>query len=121
MQEDHLRNSPQSDAETTFADYFHDPDAVADSAVAWQLESNAAQLDAVRLLFQGASGLARLRLWALFTLVGQGKAFLSREELDSLYYALRPEAADAVIKRFRDAALLSWDRAYRVVTHTHYL
>jgi hypothetical protein len=113
MQEDHLRNSRQSDAEMTFADYFHDPDAVVDSAVAWQLESNAAQLDAVRLLFQGASGLARLRLWALFTLVGQGKAFLSREELDSLYYALRPEAVDAVIKRFRDAALLSWDESQR--------
>lgn len=113
MQEDHTKNSPQSESETTFIDYFHDSDAVADSAVAWQLESNSALLDAVRLLFQGTSALARLRLWALFTLVGQGKAFLSREELGSLYYALRPEAADAVIKRFRDAALLSWDESQR--------
>ena len=113
MQEDHLKSSSQSEAETSFADYFHDPDAVADSAVAWQLESNSALLDAVRLLFQGSSALARLRLWALFTLVGQGKAFLSREELDSLYYALRPEVADAVIKRFRDAVLLSWDESQR--------
>lgn len=113
MQEDHIKNSTQSEADTTFVDYFHDPDAVADSVVAWQLESNGAQLDAVRLLFQGTVALARLRLWALFILVGQGKAFLSREELDSLYYALRPEAADAVIKRFRDAALLNWDESQR--------
>ena len=113
MQEDHFKNSSQSEAETTFADYFHDPDTVADSSVAWQLESNGVLLDAVRLLFQGTSALARLRLWALFTLVGQGKAFMNREELDSLYYALRPEATDAVIKRFRDAALLSWDESPR--------
>ena len=113
MQEDPFKNPPQSEAEATFADYFHDPDAVADSAVAWQLESNGALLDAVRLLFQGTSALAQLRLWALLTLVGQGKAFLSREELGSLYYALRPEAADAVIKRFRDASLLSWDESQR--------
>lgn len=113
MQDDHLKNQPQSEADTSFSDYFHDPDAVADSAVAWQLESNSALLDAVRLLFQGSSALVRLRLWALFTLVGQGKAFLSREELDRLYYNLRPEAADAVIKRFRDAALLNWDESQR--------
>lgn len=113
MQADPIKNLPQSEVETSFSDYFHDLDAVADSAVAWQLESNSAQLEAVRLLFQGSSALARLRLWALLTLVGQGKAYLSREELDSLYYALRPEAADAVIKRLRDAALLSWDESQR--------
>lgn len=113
MQADPIKNLPPSEIETSFSDYFHDLDAVADSAVAWQLESNSAQLEAVRLLFQGSSALARLRLWALLTLVGQGKAYLSREELDSLYYALRPEAADAVIKRFRDAALLSWDESLR--------
>jgi hypothetical protein len=57
--------------------------------------------------------LTRLRLWALFTLVGQGEAFLSREELDSLYYALRAEAADAVIKRFSEAALFTWEESRR--------
>jgi len=113
MLADPIKNLPQSEVETSFSDYFHDLDAVADSALAWQLESNCTQLEAVRLLFQGSSALARLRLWALLTLVGQGKAFLSREQLDSLYFALRPEAADAVIKRLRDAALLSWDESQR--------
>ena len=72
-----------------------------------------ALLDAVRLLFQGSSTLARLRLWALFTLVGQGKAFLSREELDQLFHAMRPEATDAVIKRLREATLLTCEDSQR--------
>jgi hypothetical protein len=111
MQDDSTRDSLHPEA--AFADYFRDPDAVADSAVAWQLESNSALLDAVRLLFQGSSALARLRLWALFTLVGQGKAFLSREELDQLFHAMRPEATDAVIKRLREATLLTWEDSQR--------
>lgn len=107
MQDDPTRDSLHPEA--AFADYFRDSDAVADSAVAWQLESNSALLDAVRLLFQGSSALARLRLWALFTLVGQGKAFLSREGLDQLFHAMRPEVTDAVIKRLREANLLTWE------------
>ena len=51
---------------------------------------------------EGGSALVRLRLWALFTLVGQGSAFLGRDVLDQLFYALRPEVLDAVIKRLRD-------------------
>ena len=111
MQDDPTRDSLHPEA--AFADYFRDPDAVADSAVAWQLEINSALLDAVRLLFQGSSALARLRLWALFTLVGQGKAFLTREELDQLFHAMRPEATDAVIKRLREATLLTWEDSQR--------
>ena len=101
------------EADTAFDDYFQDADALADSPVAWQLESNATLLEAVRLLLQGSSALARLRVWALLVLVGQGRAFLGRDDLTQLFYALRPEAAEAVIKRFRDAGLLSWDESQR--------
>jgi len=113
LQEEQFKPLLLPEAEAAFDDYFQDADALADSPVAWQLEGNAALLEAVRLLLQGSSALARLRVWALLTLVGQGKAFLSRDELTRLFYALRPEAADAVIKRFRDAGLLSWDESQR--------
>jgi len=113
LQEEPPKSLLLPEAETAFDDYFQDADALADSPVAWQLESNAVLLDAVRLLLQGSSALARLRLWALFTLVGQGMAFLSRDELARLYYALRPEVTEAVIKRFRDAGLLNWDESQR--------
>ena len=95
------------------SDYFRDPDALADCALAWQVESNADMVDAMRALLQGTAGMVRLRLWMLFTLVGQGKAYLAREELDQLFYAVRPEASDSVIKRFREAALLTWDDSLR--------
>lgn len=101
------------DTESALADYFRDPDALADSALAWQVENNAEVVDALRLLFQGATGLVRLRLWMLLTLVGQGQASLAREALDQLFYAVRPEAADSVLKRFREAALLTWDDSLR--------
>ncbi|QDL56756.1 hypothetical protein EXZ61_09980 [Rhodoferax aquaticus] len=99
--------------DSALADYFRDPDSVLDSPVAWQLDANAALVDAMRLLFQGASGLVRLRLWMLLALVGQGKAFLTREELDRLFYAVRSEAVDSVLKRFREANLLTWDDSAR--------
>lgn len=113
MQDDFSKNVPVPEADSAFVDYFRDPDAVADSALAWQLEGNAALQEALRLLFQGGSALVRLRLWALFTLVGQGSAFLGRDVLDQLFYALRPEVLDAVIKRLREASLLTWDDTQR--------
>jgi hypothetical protein len=102
-----------SESESALADYFRDPEALIDAPVAWQVENNADLVDALRSLFQGASGLVRLRLWMLFALVGQGKAFLLREELAQLFYAVRPEAVDSVLKRFREAALLTWDDSQR--------
>lgn len=104
-------HSPES--ESALSDYFRDPEALIDSPVAWQVENNADLVDALRSLFQGASGLVRLRLWMLFTLIGQGKAFLLREELDQLFYGVRPEAVDSALKRFREAALLTWDDSQR--------
>ncbi|MES2879927.1 MAG: hypothetical protein V4713_16055 [Pseudomonadota bacterium] len=113
MQDPRLPPSPLPEGDSALADYFRDPDALVDSPVAWQVENNADLVDALRLLFQGPTGLVRLRLWMLFTLVGQGKAYLVREELDQLFYAVRSEAVDSVIKRFREAALLTWDDSLR--------
>lgn len=113
MQAPHTLPQPLPEADSALTDYFRDPDAVLDSPVAWQLENNVALVEALRLLFQGSTGLVRLRLWMLFALVGQGKAFLSREDLEQLFYAVRPEAVDSVIKRFREAALLTWDDSLR--------
>lgn len=103
----------QTETDPTLADYFRDPDALLDSQLAWQLEHHTEPVNALRLLFQGAPALVRLRLWMLFTLVGQGQATLTREALDTLFYAVRPEALDSVLKRFREAALLSWDDSQR--------
>lgn len=103
-----------SEQDSTLAEYFRDPDALMDSPLAWALDANAPLVDAMRLLFQGASGLVRLRLWMLLTLVSQGKAFLNREDLERLFYAVRAEAVDSVIKRFREASLLTWDDSSRV-------
>lgn len=113
MQDNLSPIAPVPEADSAFVDYFRDPDAVADSALAWQLEGNAALQEALRLLFQGGSALVRLRMWALFTLEGQGSAFLGRDTLDQLFYALRPEVLDAVIKRLREASLLTWDDTQR--------
>lgn len=112
----HGRDGPLSttpDIESAFADYFRDPDAVGDSPLAFQIEHNSALVEALRSLFQGPGGLVRLRVWMLLSLVQQGSAFLSREALDQLFYAVRPEAVDSVIKRLREAALLSWDETQR--------
>jgi hypothetical protein len=49
----------------------------------------------------------------LLTLSRQGQAFWTREALDQLFHAIRPEAVDSVIKRLREAALLAWDDTQR--------
>lgn len=104
---------PQTETDPTLADYFRDPEAASDSMLAWQLEHNGAAIDALRGLFLGSDGLVRLRIWMLLTLIRQGQAFWTREALDQLFHAIRPEAADSALKRLRDAALLSWDETQR--------
>lgn len=101
------------EGEAPLADYFRDADHASDSPLAWQIEQQAAQIDALRGLFHGPAGLVRLRLWVFMTLMGQAQAALTREELDQLFHALRPEALDTVLKRFRDVGLLSWDETQR--------
>ena len=101
------------EGESALADYFRDAESVADSALAWQLDQHSATLEALRSLFQGPSGLVRLRVWMLLTLTHQGRAFWSREALEQLFHAVRPEATDNVLKRLREAALLTWDETQR--------
>ncbi|MDW5441201.1 hypothetical protein [Polaromonas sp. SM01] len=101
------------EAETPLADYFRDADHASDSSLAWQMEQKSAQIDAMRGLFYGPPGLVRLRLWVFLTLMGQAEATLTREQLDPLFHAIRPEALDLVLKRFRELGLLSWDETQR--------
>ncbi len=106
-------SNTQPEGDSKLGDYFRDPDAVLDSPTAWALENNTELVDALRSLFQGTGGLVRLRVWMLFTLVSQGKAYLTREELEQHFYAVRPETVDSVVKRFREAAVLTWDDSMR--------
>ena len=101
------------EGESALADYFRDAESVGDSVLAWQLEQHSATVEALRSLFQGPAGLVRLRVWMLLTLTSQGRAFWSREELEQLFHAVRPEATDSVLKRLREAALLTWDETQR--------
>lgn len=105
--------NPTGESESALADYFRDPECVADSALAWQMDQHNATIEALRSLFQGPGGLVRLRVWMLLTLTGQGRAFWSREELEQLFHPVRPEATDNAIKRLREAALLTWDDTQR--------
>jgi hypothetical protein len=102
-----------ADSEGALADYFRHTDFVEDSAVVWRLNQQAGLIDAIRSLFQGPVSLVRLRLWAFLTLVSQSAAKLTRDELDELFRALRPEALENLLKRFRDADLLAWDETQR--------
>jgi len=104
---------PPNEGDSALGDYFRDAESASDSPLAWQLEQNTLAVDALRGLFQGPGGLVRLRVWMLMTLTRQGRAFWTREELDQLFHAVRPEAADSVIKRFREAMLLAWDDTQR--------
>jgi hypothetical protein len=115
MHDTRTLSSTSLEVESALTDYFRDPDALLDSPLAWQLEAqaNTTLVDALRHFFQGSSGLVRLRLWMLFTLVGQGRAFLSREDLEQIFFAVRSEAVDHAIKRFREAGLLMWDETQR--------
>ncbi|SFC71830.1 hypothetical protein SAMN05216344_13424 [Polaromonas sp. OV174] len=108
---DLLANALES--ETPLAGYFRDADLASDSPLAWQLEQKSAHIDALRGLFHGPAGLVRLRLWVFLTLMSQGDAVLTRETLDQLFHALRPEALDTVLKRFREVGLLGWDETQR--------
>ena len=106
-------NSTAPETDSALADYFRDPEAASDSPLAWQLEQNGTGIDALRGLFTGPSGLVRLRVWMLLTLSRQGQAFWSREALDQLFHAIRPEAVESVVKRLREVALLAWDDTQR--------
>lgn len=102
-----------SDSGSSLADYFRERDSVLDSQLAWQLDNGSELSDSIRMLFQGSSGLVRLRIWMLLTLVGHNQAQLQRDEMDNLFHLVRPEAVDSTLKRFREAHLLEWDETHR--------
>ena len=102
-----------ADSEGSLADYFRNADSVEDSAVVWRLNQQAGVIDALRGLFQGSGSVVRLRLWAFLTLVSQSAPKLTRDEFDELFRAVRPEALENLLKRFRDAELLAWDETQR--------
>ena len=102
-----------TDSDVSLADYFRNADFVEDSAVVWRLNQQADVIDALRSIFQGSGSLVRLRLWAFLTLAGQSAAKLTRDEFDEIFRAVRPEALENLLKRFRDAELLAWDETQR--------
>lgn len=110
--DEHIPAAP-ADGEGALGDYFRHADFVEDSAVVWRLNQHASLIDALRGLFQGPGSLVRLRLWAFLTLVSQSAPKLTRDEFDELFRAVRPEAVENLLKRFRDAELLAWDETQR--------
>ena len=95
------------------ADFFRDADAASDSALLWNLTRQSQMTQALSGLFHGNAALVQLRVWVFLQLAVQGEAQLPRERIDETFHALRPEALETVLKRFRDVGLLVWDESLR--------
>jgi hypothetical protein len=104
---------PLSSTDTSLASYFRDTEDVAEFPSAWRIEQQGPLFGALQGLFNGQAGLVRLRVWVFMELLAQDAQSLSREQLDALFYAVRPEALETVLKRFRDSQLLLWDETQR--------
>ena len=100
---------PESDDALRVEDYFRDGAAPAEALLWWQLERQDAMQAALRALFQGSAALTRLRLWVFFELMALRESRLTREALNQAFHVVRDEALDSVLKRFREADLLTWD------------
>ena len=98
------------------ADFFRDADAAADSPLLWNLTRQPQLTHALSGLFHGNAALVQLRVWVFLQLAAQGNAQLPREHIDEMFHALRPEALETVLKRFRDVGLLVWDESQRSYT-----
>ncbi|MDA8455006.1 hypothetical protein M4R22_09540 [Acidovorax sp. GBBC 3334] len=94
-------------------DFFRDTDAATDDPLLWRIAREQELSQALSGLFHGPAALVQLRLWAFLQLARQGEAQLARERIDELFHALRPEALETVLKRFRDVGLLAWDDSLR--------
>ncbi|AVT14443.1 hypothetical protein [Paracidovorax avenae] len=94
-------------------DFFRDTDAATDDPLLWRIAREQELSQALSGLFHGPAALVQLRLWAFLQLARQGESQLPRERIDELFHALRPEALDTVLKRFRDVGLLAWDDSLR--------
>ncbi len=94
---------------SSFESHFRDPAFAAEVPLAWRLGQRLAVLDALRSLLSGGQATARLRLWVFLELAAQPQGRLQREDLNQLFFSLRPESLDATLKRLRDLDLLVWD------------
>ena len=99
--------------DNALAEFFRDGDAVDDIPLLWRLSRQTALAQALSGLFHGPAALVQLRLWVFLVLVGQGEANFPRERIEEQFHALRPEALETVLKRFREVGLLAWDETQR--------
>ncbi len=93
----------------SFESHFRDPAFAAEAPLAWLLGQRLEILDALRGLLSGGHATARLRLWVFLELAALPQGRLQREDLNQLFFSLRPESLDATLKRLRDLDLLVWD------------
>ncbi|MDY0308807.1 MAG: hypothetical protein RBR29_03310 [Castellaniella sp.] len=100
---------PEESDSSSFESHFRDPALAAEAPLAWLLGQRLDILDALRGLLSGGQATARLRLWVFLELAAQPQGRLQREDLNQLFFSLRPEALDATLKRLRDLDLLVWD------------
>ncbi len=101
---------PLEEQETgSFESHFRDPSLAAEAPLAWLLGQRLDLLDALRGLLSGGQATARLRLWVFLELAALPQGRLQRDDLNQLFFSLRPEALDATLKRLRDLDLLVWD------------
>lgn len=84
--------------------------------LAWGLSQHLEVLDALRGLLSGGHAAARLRVWVFLELTAQPQGRLLRDDLNQIFYSLKPEVLDAVLNRLRELTLLVWDIATRVST-----
>lgn len=89
--------------------FFRDPSMASESTLAWGLQQRVDLIDALRGLVSGGQAVAQLRLWSFMELASQAKGRLTRDDLNQLFYALKPEPLEAVLKRLREISLLVWD------------
>lgn len=93
----------------SFEGYFRDPSLANESMLAWGLSQHLDVLDALRGLLSGGHAAARLRVWVFLELTAQPQGRLLRDDLNQIFYSLKPEALDGVLKRLRELTLLVWD------------
>jgi hypothetical protein len=93
----------------SFESHFRDPAFAAEAPLAWRLGQRLEWLDALRGLLSGGQASARLRLWVFLELAALPQGRLQRDDLNQLFFSLRPESLDASLKRLRELNLLVWD------------
>ncbi|MBH9576446.1 hypothetical protein [Inhella proteolytica] len=104
--------------EPALGEFFRDGEAPLDAGLWWQLDRQGATLGALRALFHGPAALARLRVWVFLELMGLPEGRLAREQLNRHFHVLTDEALELVLRRLREADLLSWDASEQLYSVT---